>query len=235
MSAADFKTARDTIVERVRKLRRRAERRTGESDHEADSARAEADRLMAKHNIEPGEVDDTIVEAIDSRAATDEVLRFVAALAATLAGAGLVANQKGEIGFRGPPAKCRHARDLYERITRDGEEVEMPPIAPWFEDQARIIWRVGYWTSFKARIGERLPGWGVKTPEQAAESEERAWQAAADAAEQEPTGLVGKFFTSVRALGPHIDLRWLEREAAAAGRRAADRVPIGGSMLALDA
>lgn len=218
------------IVDRVRKLLRLAQ---SSNPHEAESASAQAHALMVKHGLTEDDVAEEAIELLDQEA--DAPREWLAVLVASLFGCSVVVHKREGIGLRGIASKVEKARTLYKRALDEMLCSRMPPVAPWLEKEAAIVWRYCWWQGFKAVVTSSFapaPMPSVSPPKRSAAASARRSVTEVETPasqpqprpEQSTSSFVEEVVRNVQQLDRSISIAWFQKEAYAAGRASGERV-----------
>lgn len=210
--------AEDVVVKRVRKLLRLAE---SPNEHEAARAREEAQRLMQRHGLSAGDVEENAIEAVEGK--LDAFRREILITLAEAHGCSVVAGSAGH-AFKGAASKARAAATAYRSLIQAGESCELDVRIKGSPEPVVVAWRACLWLGLASRLTlaaiDLKARRNVRPPKPAPDIDESNvdWGEAREI-RREP-GVVTEAKSAVFRTGGIVDTNWLAREAHAAGERA---------------
>lgn len=139
--------ATSKIFARIKKLLALA---TSPVEHEAASARDEAERLMRRYGLRAADFEADVIEIIGDEC-DDNRLRLARAIGASRRVATL-ASKAGQMAFRGKQRAVSNAAELY-RLHVD-EVARNCNIG--YNDPGRVVWRLCFWAGFVDAVCDRL-------------------------------------------------------------------------------
>ncbi len=182
---------------------------------------------MKKHGLTNRDVEEDVIEVVDP--VIDDYRRWLASFIAPLFGCTVVEHKREGLGFKGVRARLAQARDLYQKQLREADRSKMPPIAPWMQADANKIWEFFFWDGFASVMRDRFADW-----RKTAKVAEEAMSLASERVQAVPQA-VSDVRSAASRLRNFIDIRWLEREAYAAGKKTGEQLTIAPEHLALSA
>ncbi len=165
---------------------------------------------MKQHGLKEEDVAEDVMEIVDG--SLDNFREWLAKLVADLCDCTVVVHKRDGIALKGSASKVQQAKGIYQSGLSEMQSSRMPPIAPWFEQPASVIWKFCWWRGFASVMKK-----GRQQPQKRSFVAQVAEAVKKDSPEVD---LLSSAFT----LQSHINLDWLQREAYSAGCSAGERV-----------